>query len=38
MANMAYALRYEQSLAYWAANAQPDETGWMPDPTDIMDD
>lgn len=38
MANMAYALRYEQSLAYWAINVRPDETGWMPDPTDIMDD
>lgn len=38
MANMAYAVLYEKTLAYWAANAAPDETGWMPDPLDLMDD
>lgn len=38
MANIAYALRYEQTLAYWAANARPAEDGYLQDPLDITDD
>jgi hypothetical protein len=38
MCNIAYTLRYEQMLAYWAANAAPAEDGYLPDPLDVMDD
>jgi hypothetical protein len=38
MANMAYALKYEQTLHYWASNVRPAEDGYLPDPLDIMDD
>jgi hypothetical protein len=38
MANMAYALRYEQTLAFWAANARADDDGYLADPLDVMDD
>jgi hypothetical protein len=36
--NMAYALLYEQTLAYWAVHAGPDRHGHMPDPLDLLDE
>lgn len=38
IANMAYALLYELVLARWAAHAEPDRTGHMPDPLDLLDE
>ena len=35
--NMAYAVLYEQTLAFWAVHASPDRHGYLPDPLDLLD-
>ena len=34
--NMAYALLYEQTLAWWGSRATPDRHGHLPDPLDLL--
>jgi hypothetical protein len=38
MCNMAYAVLYEQTVLWWAAQAGPDKYGRMPDPLDLLDE
>jgi hypothetical protein len=38
IANIAYALLYEQTLAWWAVHASADRHGHMPDPLDLIDE